>query len=123
MRENGQTFRLSPRFEGHRCQRPKKKSHPTRFKPQTKKATQSNPFQKPLIYRPTLLLVQKSCHKKPHLKSQLSPKQKSQLKNLKNIRKNQTQKQPTPNKTETSRRILLEKVRRVLLQHAPILGY
>jgi hypothetical protein len=35
-------------FQKHeRRQRPKKKSHPTtRFKPQTKKATQSNPFQK-----------------------------------------------------------------------------
>jgi|GEM_PF-6403155 hypothetical protein len=61
-----------------RCQRPKKKSQPkTRFKPQTKKTTQSNPFQKLLTYRPTLLFVEKILPQKATSESRNFPPRKS----------------------------------------------
>jgi hypothetical protein len=43
--------------------------------------------------------------------------------NLKISEKNQTKKQPTPNKTKTSRRILRKFATRVLLQKVSIYGY
>jgi len=60
---------------------------------------------------------------KATLESRNFPPRKSRnLKILKISEKNQNQKQPAPNRTKTSRRILLKKVRRVLLHHVPILG-